>query len=463
MAVSLQHGAKKSLVDSRNEIAKSIANDRVRQMFVDVSAMDEVRELKTIDRHVSAQRRVANDAASQGRVELARNEATLAWNDPQTLRRSIAIIEAETKDMAARNGFGEDFVKAETANQVGVLYSSVIGAAALKSPAEARKLFNQHKDAMPAQIQVRTEAHIQSAENTARVRSEHAMAVAERQARKKAAEAFGSFIADRMSNPEGVPDWNALAMDPVFRTPAGTEYLARINSFMVRETKPETLARVSEANAPDLLRRMQLPVGDSKRIETLDQLAQEYTDRKIDRGTFDWLSKKLTDARTPDGERVAKIQHDFTSMFRSQFTDKQVGIPDPQGDPAFYAFTRYVDERVRAARKEGKDEYKLFDPTSPDYLGSKGTIDMFRASLQDRMRAMSERISAPTGERRLTDTPGAPKSPGVDFGLDLSKLKKQPAEYKNSDEVRDAFKSGRITEDQAKAILVQRGWAKSTQ
>ena len=438
VAIGKHKQGREAILAARKGVLDNIQNTRVKQIFGEISAMDELRELKTYDHFVGQQRRVAADTVAQSRIDLAKNSAALRWNDPMEMKRSLEVITNETRAWAQRNGMGEDVLKNELAKEQGSLVSNVIKSASVSNLAMAKKILAANKDVMPAQFLARAEQDIKQAEASARAASEHALAVQERVKRREALQAFNENVNTVLTRPDEPIDVNKIVNDPRLNSEFGVEYKLRLNAMVSRGSKEETRAEISERNTNELHRRMFLPADDPRRINDVGQLADEYNAGGLKRGDLDWLTKRLTDARSPDGERLAKVENDFLQSYRSQFTANMVGVPDPDGDPAFFAFSRYVNEQLQAARKRGDDPHELLNPTSSKFLGN--AASQFQKSLQDRLRATTERMTQPTGERRQTTV-------------------KKPADYKSAEEVIQDFKDKKLKRDEAKDIMVKRGWA----
>lgn len=136
--------AKTQVEKAREKLLQSAKNDRVREMFADVSAKRVEHELDKMSRFVGQERRRAADTVAEARMSEAANDAARAWNDPATLRRSIGIAAAEVRDMAERNGWTEEVIKAKAREANGVVIGGTIKAAlAADANGTAARLFKE--------------------------------------------------------------------------------------------------------------------------------------------------------------------------------------------------------------------------------------------------------------------------------------------------------------------------------
>ena len=144
----------------------------------------------------------------------------------------------------------------------------------------------------------------------------------------------------------------------------------------------------------DLFTRVHLPDGDPRKITDESALNDAYIGKQLSFEDFSRLRKEVTDARTPDGEKLGKRRSDFVSGVSAQIdkSNPLMGKIDASGKQQVYEFSYYVDQQVDAYRKAGKNPYDLFDPSKPDYLGSPQVISGFQKTIQQSMKDYSDRI-----------------------------------------------------------------------
>lgn len=201
---------------------------------------------------------------------------------------------------------------------------------------------------------------------------------------------FENTVIEDGNNPKPAITENDIKTAPNVSPEAKMRMLA----WQKRQDMPEPMARVSQGNSVELFRRMNLPDGDPSRITSLDPVRQAYIDGNLTRTDEDWLEKKFTDARSPDGQRLSAIRSQFSKAVEPAIdkSNPLAGVIDANGKLQSYAFERYVDQKVDEYRKAGKSPFDLFDPTKPDYLGKPEALAPFQKTLQQSVQELSGRF-----------------------------------------------------------------------
>lgn len=193
---------------------------------------------------------------------------------------------------------------------------------------------------------------------------------------------------------------------------ASAESKMRMIAWQERQNKPDPLAKVSQQTSMDLFRRMNLPDGDPDRINDLSAIRQAYINGGLNRTDEDWLEKRFTEARNPEGQRLDAIRQQFSKAV-TPLIDKSnplLGKVDESGKLQSYQFERMVDAKVSEYRKEGKNPFDLFDPSKPDYLGKPEAIAPFKVPLSQSIQHAVENLTGapPPGAASIrTNNPGA--------------------------------------------------------
>jgi hypothetical protein len=184
----------------------------------------------------------------------------------------------------------------------------------------------------------------------------------------------------------------------------------RMINIVERETKPETAAKISNAEATDLISRIRAPEGDPRRITDLNPVYEAYEKGKLNKSDLKFVRDEFTSMRTPDGAELGAQQDEFIKGFKSSIThaNSLLGKLDPSGDQKLYEFTRNIQKKVAEYRKAGKDPRDLFDPAKPDYMGSQAALAPYQKSLKDSMESMAERMRS-SMEASPPPAPAAPK------------------------------------------------------
>jgi hypothetical protein len=149
-AVRGQVAAQEAIAKAREELLKEAGNDRVREMFGTTSTILQGDYSNGINRHASAQREVANDAAAQARINSAVDTAALGFSDPEIVASSEVIVRNEVLDIAERKGWSEAVTVDELRKAQTSLYAGMIQSALTEDPDMALDMFTKYKPRMDA-------------------------------------------------------------------------------------------------------------------------------------------------------------------------------------------------------------------------------------------------------------------------------------------------------------------------
>jgi soluble lytic murein transglycosylase-like protein len=172
----------------------------------------------------------------------------------------------------------------------------------------------------------------------------------------------------------------------------------RMLGWLKRDGMPEPMARTSQGTSMDLFRRMNLPSDDSERLTDASPIRDAYVKGTLSRTDEDWLEKRFQESRTPDGERLTKLQD---KVVTAAGLDKSTMFNiDGEGRMRAYSYNQFVQSEVDRYRKEGNNPYDLFNPGNKAFIGAPGVVNMFNAPLADQVRATAGRMNAavPTGD-----------------------------------------------------------------
>jgi hypothetical protein len=151
-AVAAHKDAEKAITEARRKLLESTKNARVREMFGSLSAARVERELGGLASHVAKERRVANDAISEARINEASDDAGAHWNNSKVIGQSSAIARQEVADMAARNGWNPVVTASKMQEAQTVLHRRVIESALVHDPGAAKAYFDQNKDKIDGRV-----------------------------------------------------------------------------------------------------------------------------------------------------------------------------------------------------------------------------------------------------------------------------------------------------------------------
>ena len=166
----------------------------------------------------------------------------------------------------------------------------------------------------------------------------------------------------------------------------------RMLAWQKRDGMPEPMARVSQTNATDLFRKMNLPDDDPQHINSLSPIRTAYVNGQLTRTDEQWLEQRFLEGRSPDGGQLNKLRTDLSKAAAPMLDKSTLMNIDGEGKLRTYAFERFVDQKIGEYRQAGKNPIDLFDPSKPDFLGKPDVINSFNAPLQtqihNRMRTM---------------------------------------------------------------------------
>lgn len=145
-AIAGQAPTVEALNAARQRLLEGVTSERVREMFSDISTNRVERELTTISRHVTRERRVANDATSEARLGEALDDAGANWGNSSVINQSIGMVRSEVSEMAERNGWSAEVASAKAEEAESALHRAVIDAAVDRNPGYAVAYFNANKD-----------------------------------------------------------------------------------------------------------------------------------------------------------------------------------------------------------------------------------------------------------------------------------------------------------------------------
>ena len=129
-----------AIQNKRAELLASSSNNRVKRMFSVSSEQRVEKELSSYLTHVTKQRKRANKAVGNARINEAIDDAVSAFNDRDILERALVIVEAETAILF--KDFSQEVVDSETEKAVTNLLDKVVTAASRNDNELAKKIFN---------------------------------------------------------------------------------------------------------------------------------------------------------------------------------------------------------------------------------------------------------------------------------------------------------------------------------
>lgn len=424
------------------DVTATLPNARTQEIFEQAGQSRVVSEQEGVSRFLDVQRRKADDGASLARMDSAVSDAATRWNEPDQLAKSRAIIAGEVGDFAARNGLGDDAKDHLLREQNTKLLGNVIKSAGRVDFASAQKILSDNQDWLPGTALAAIDREMKTDGEFAQRQQEHALLMDDRAKAKAATAAFDKYISGAIDpqNPNGI-DLHAVANDP--QLAAHPQLKKELFAFQAAQDKGEAPSRVSAATLSDLYPRFYLPDGDPNKIGDERQLDQYFMDHKLNRTDLTWARKEVADQRTPDGSRLGQEVSKLVNAATKQIQGSTAaGLPDPDRAMNAYLYQQMVSETISTARQNKEDPREYLNAASPKYLGSAKVLTQYQRSFQDILADTVKSLSRPSGAAvgGQAEVPAAPQ-------------------YKSADDVVSAYKSKRITRDQASQILHDKGWA----
>lgn len=333
--------------------------------------------------------------AAKKNVETLTNQlSNAAINDPSTLKTSLDLVEHSVGAMvdASPNLSGTDAFKVKTDlaldSQKQIVKAAAIGAINA-NPEEGLKKFSG-----PEFSKYISGAELRTLESQAKavIRAERVDENYRRQNKERAEtdasdQREGEYLQRLHSgDPKQMGQVSARAIANDFTLTRSAR--ERMINIVERETKPEAAAKVSNATTSDLISRIRLPVGDPRRIDSMDPVYDELVNGKLNKSDFKFVADEFKNMRTPDGQLLGPQQDEFIKSVKP-LIDKSnplLGRIDQSGPQQVYNFTMDLRRKVDEYRKAGKDPRDLMDPSKPDYMGSPAALAGYQKPLQQSLQ-----------------------------------------------------------------------------
>lgn len=174
-------------------------------------------------------------------------------------------------------------------------------------------------------------------------------------------------------------------------------------------------ANQSYATALSLLARIRLPEGAEGKITDPGPLYDAATKGQINKSDFEFVKKEFNDVRTPENENVNALKTELLKRY-SPFINKSnplSGQVDPVGDARQYEYDRFISGQLSEYRKAGKDPSALFNPKSPDFLGSPAVLSQFQPTMEQSMNSVQNWASSVIQPLTPIGAPPPPPIPDI--------------------------------------------------
>lgn len=170
--------------------------------------------------------------------------------------------------------------------------------------------------------------------------------------------------------------------------------------------------------ARELFRRVHAPYGAKDKITDTDPIYRAYLKEQLNREDRDDLVKQLTDSRTPEGEKIGHTKEQFLSSRKTSITHSNLmlGKLDQDGDTKYGDYAYMVDRKIEQYRKGGKDPHELFNPKSPDFVGSPEAMKPYLKSMQDTIKTITKKIQQDSTSKPDVLPEEQMRKPGESYG-----------------------------------------------
>jgi hypothetical protein len=185
----------------------------------------------------------------------------------------------------------------------------------------------------------------------------------------------------------------------------------RMLAWQKRDGMPEPLARVSQGTAMELMRKINLPEDDPGAIKDLRPIRDAYVNGQLTRQDEEWLEKRFKEGSSPDGSTLTKMKERVIKA--GAFDKSTLMSKDTTGPLAEYNYRQYVDQRVDDYRKAGKDPHDLFNASKPDFIGKPEIVNYFRSTLEEQIKATTQRFQGRPAPPPGLVVPGASAAPAT--------------------------------------------------
>lgn len=165
----------------------------------------------------------------------------------------------------------------------------------------------------------------------------------------------------------------------------------------------------------DLFRRIHLPADDPRKIIDTAPIYEAFIKGRLTADTRRDLVRELTDARTPDGEKLGVAKEDFLRSRKSSISRTLLDKLDPIGDAKFGDFRHMVGRKIEQYQKDGKNPHDLFDPTKSDFLGKPEILRDYQTTPEESIEHMSRKFG--DANRKLPEVlpPEQTRKPGESY------------------------------------------------
>lgn len=435
-AINGYDGAVNQIADAQKAVVAQAPNKAVRQM---IEAQANARVLAENDgmlRHQSQQRQVASDATSTARIGQAASDVFARYNDDTAISagleiaRNEAVAQSKNPDGSPRLDSAQFQASIQAAQSTVAL--SAIDGAMTNDLNRAKQLYATYGDMMTPKQRAGVLSDFKTQERAQRADAAQQRMLAKQAQADSVDAAANEWTTKILDNPGQPIDYKALAADKRLASNAFVrgQILAFGNTVQREQAEgPLVTPAVSARNLVNIIADISRPEGDPQKITSTQQIQQDYIDGKINYSDRASAMTELTNGKNEAGATVQQQLNDVFSGVKSTITKSAFGgQSDGPGDLKYLQYQNYARAEVLEYQKAGKNLTKtLFNPASPDYLGSAAVINSFTRDMNQQMRdkmstihgqsagagTSSETVPGPNGTDIQVVNSNAPTTPSV--------------------------------------------------
>ncbi len=349
---------------------------------------------------------LAGVAAKKNIETLTNSLSNMAISDPSSLKTSLGLVEASVGAMVDSSpnlkGVAGAAMKIELtqAAQKEIVKAAAIGAINANPEAGVKQFSSPAYSKYISGSEIKQlEAHAKTVQRAQRVDENYRRTMEKQEKEERSDAREGEYLVKLHSgDPKEMAQVSAraIANDLTLTRPARE----RMIGIVERATEPEAPAKISNATTSDLIQRMRLPVGDPRRIDSLDPVYDEMVKGRLNKADLKFVREEFVNLRTPEGARLGNAQEEFIKSVKP-LIDKSnplLGKIDQSGPQQVYNFTMVLRRKVEEFRKAGKDPHDLMDPSKPDYMGTPAALAAFQKPLQESLADTARMLRANSGK-----------------------------------------------------------------
>ena len=185
-------------------------------------------------------------------------------------------------------------------------------------------------------------------------------------------------------------------------------------------------------------------------ITSPDQLVDAVAHGGLSTGDYNFVRARFDEAQTENGRSLNRQTTElFGAMEKALAATPVSGLQNPYAGLDMLRYKAFAYGKIAAAQKEGAGKVAaLFDPNSPDFLGSEAIVDQFKSPMDEVMRRKFQGL----GGGKTPDPSGLPRA-ATDNAAEVP--------LASLGDVRAALRMGQITRERADQIAIERGWARA--